>query len=496
MEGYLIRLVAIILSISILFTLLAGCTPDGAENQDNVPPDLPDELLGITEDTVWVGNTIDITGEYAAVGSRFKLGIEAAFAAYNASGGYNGKSIKLKHYDDGGIALQSVSLMEKLIFEDEVFAIVGNFGSYAVDVNLEIIKDEAIPMIYAAADNNALLNENATSAGDKAVFPVRPLNLTEGRMLLLRAFAPAADANGNPLGGFGATKVGVISNSSEASKTLLSGIKAEAENLSAAQKDNIVYREVSDSDYSAAVNAFKAAGCDVVIITVIGADFLTALTAMADAKYYCKALTSCNNASADMFNESNVLAPSYKSIFSTVALYAQAWLDISSTTYVYNEDTPLNAEYRAFIEAYGLPYTGVAGFNEAYWAAAENIYTYALTVNPATALANSYDSYALTGYIAGDLFCQAMEALEKSGKALSRANLVAVMESWEFRVAMADKISFANGMRTGVQSFALTSIYDVFHLDTAVGGGVYHRAESVTVHGFTSIEDYRALIAK
>lgn len=496
MKGYIIRLVAIILSISILFTLLVGCSAEGEENQENLPPDFPDELLGITEDTVWVGNTIAITGEYADMGSSFKLGIEAAFAAYNARGGYNGKSIKLKHYDDGGIAARSLSLMEKLVFEDEVFAIVGNFGTYALDVNLDIIKDAAIPMIYAAADNSALLNENATTPGDRAVFPVRPLNLTEGRMLLLRAFAPLADASGNPLGGLGAAKVGVIYNSSEASKTLLSGINSEAENLGEAQRANIVYSEASDADYSAAVNALKRAGCDVVILAVIGADFLTALTAMAEAEYYCKALTSYNNASTDMFNENNLLAPGYESIFSNVALYAQDWIDIFSTTYVYNGDTPLNAAYKALAEAHGLTYTGTPGFNEAYWAVAEKIYSYALTVNPETALEISRDRYALEGYVAGDLFCQAMEALEKSGKALSGANLVSIMESQEFRVVMADNISFANGMRTGVQSFALTSIYDVFHLDASVGGGVRHRAESVTVHGFTTIDDYRAAIAK
>ena len=64
------------------------------------------------------------------------------------------------------------------------------------------------------------------------------------------------------------------------------------------------------------------------------------------------------------------------------------------------------------------------------------------------------------------------------------------MESKEYQVAMADKISFAGGMRSGVQSFALTMFYDAF----TVNGGAYHSAASVTVHGLTSIEDYRALI--
>ncbi len=494
MKSTVIKILALVMALALCFSF-ASCsllsqnpdTPEGSES-DTPPADEPDELAGITSDTIWVGNTAGTTGALATIGAPFNLGIEAAFAAYNAQGGYNGKNIKLMHYDDGGNATNSISLLDKLIYEDEVFAIVGHFGSYAVDVTLDTLKEEKIPMIYAAAGNNSLLNENATSAGDKAIFPVQPLNQTEGRMLILRAFAPADK------GGLAATKVGVISNSNEASQSLLAGIKAEA---AQSNLTNIVYQEVASADYTGAVNALKAAGCDVVLLTVIGADFMTALTTMADAVYYCKVLTSYNNASTAGFNDpsTTVMLPAYEKIFSTMAIYSQAWLDITSTTYVYNDTS--SALYNVYA-LLGLDNggVGVAGFNEEYWAVANNIYNYAVTVDPNTAFAMSYDAYALAGYIAGDLFCQAMEVLEQSGKALSRANLVEIMESQSFKLAMADSISFANGMRAGVGSFALSMFYDVYSLDASLGGGVYHSAASATVHTLTSIEDYRALLAK
>lgn len=482
MKNTITKLLALLLVFVLSFSVV-GCSLFGGDDKQPEETDLPDELLGITEDTIWVGNTAGTTGALATIGAPFNLGIEAAFAAYNKAGGYNGKKIALKHYDDGGVASNSVSLLDKLIFEDEVFAIVGHFGSYAVDVTLDTLKDEKVPMIYAAAGNGTLLNENATELGDKGIFPVQPLNATEGRMLILRAFAPADK------GGLAANKVGVISNSNEASKALLSGIKAEAtdSNLS-----NIVYQEVASSDYTAAVNALKAAGCDTVILTVIGADFVTALTTMADAQYYSKVLTTYNNASTAVFNDpkTTVMLPAYESIFTTMAIYSQGWLDINSAEYVYNDTN--SALYNVYA-ALGLNNggAGVAGFNEAYWQVANDIYNYAITVNPNQAFAMSYDSYALAGYIAGDLFCQAMEALEKSGKALSRANLVAVMESQEFQIAMADKISFANGMRAGVSSFSLTMFFDANAFDATKP----HSASSVTTHGLTSIEEYRELLA-
>ncbi len=489
MKNTILKLLALLLVCALSFSIVS-CFPDNGGNGGNggETEDLPDELLGITEDTIWVGNSAGTTGALATVGEPFNLGIEAAFAAYNNAGGYNGKKIALKHYDDGGKAENSVTNLEKLIFEDEVFAIVGHFGSYAVDVTLDTLKDEEIPMIYAAAGNNSLLNENATSLGDRGIFPVQPLNGTEGRMLILRAFAPVDK------GGLAASKVGVIANSNEASQALLSGIKLEAKDSGLESKT--VIQEVASADYTGAVNALKAAGCDTVILTVIGDDFVTALSTMADADYGCKVLTSYNNASTAVFNDdTTTLKTAYEKIFSTMAIYSQAWLDITSAEYVYND--PDSALYNVYAML-GLNNggAGVAGFKPEYWDVANDIYNYAVSINSPKAFAMSYDSYALAGYIAGDLFCQAMEALEKSGKALSRKNLVDVMESQEFQIAMADKISFANGMRSGVGSFALTAMYDAYYLAPELGGGVKHSATSATVHTLTSMEEYRKLLAE
>ena len=443
-----------------------------------------EELKGVTEDTILVGNTAGTTGALATIGGPFNIGIEAAFAAYNAEGGFNGKSVKLQHYDDGGVATQSVTLTEQLIHEDEVFAIVGNFASNCVAANLPIIKEANVPMVYAAAGNNELLNEAAEGA-DRGIFPVQPLNFTEGRMLILRAFAPLAN------GGLGGTKVGVLTNTVEASQTILKGIEAEAADLPAAQKDAITYQNVTSTDFSAAINALKNAGCDVVVVGVIGADFTAALTAMANANYYVPVLTSYNNANAGILNDAatTILAEQYTDVLTNIPIYAQAWLDITSTEYLYtNADSALLKGY----EALGLaqPGAGMPGFKEEYWVVAEKIFNYCTEQGMDNAFAMSYDSYALAGYIAGDLFCQGLKELQAQGKELTRANYVDVLESKEYQVAMADTISFANGMRSGVQSFALTMFYDAF----TINGGAYHSASSATVHGLTSIDDYRALI--
>lgn len=479
------RILALVMSLVMVLALFAGCVTPGG-NDGTGGNDEPEVLKGVTEDTIWVGNTAGTTGALATIGGPFNIGIQAAFAAYNAQGGFNGKSVKLKHYDDGGVATQSVTLMEQLIHEDEVFAIVGNFAAVCVAANLSVIKEAGVPMVYAAAGNDELLNENATGA-DRGIFPVQPLNHTEGRMLILRAFAPADK------GGLGGTKVGVLTNTDEASQTMLEGIKAEAATMADAKKNAITYQNVTSTDFSAAINAFKAAGCDVIVIAVTGSNFTAALTAMANANYSAKVLTSYNNANAGVLNDpaTTLLADQYAAVLATIPIYAQAWLDITSTTYFYNK--PDSALYQGYA-ALGLAVegVGVAGFKEEYWAVAENIFAYCTAEGMENAFAMSYDSFALAGYIAGDLFCQGLAELQKQGKELTRANYVDIMESKEYQVAMADAISFANGMRAGVQSFALTQFYDAF----AINGGTYHSAASATVYGLTSIEEYRSLLGQ
>ena len=492
MKNIMLKTLALALAFVLCFSIVScGGGGGGQQNDDGISTEVYEG------DVIYVGNTAATTGAGASIGVPFNIGIQAAFAAYNAKGGVNGKTVALKHYDDMGDSAQAVTLMEKLIHEDEIFAVVGNYGTYAVAANIDILKENRVPMIYAAAGNNVLFNSSATSAGDRCIFPVQPLNQAEGQMLILRAFAPSFDSNENYIGGLGGTKVGVISNSDEASQAMLAGIKSEAEKSGLS---NIIYQNVVSEDYSAAAAALKAEGCDVVIVTVVGTPFISALTALANVNYDKNVLTTYNNANAAVFNDENsVMTEVGLNILSKMTIYAQAWLDINSTEYFYTESN--EGVYKGF-KSLGLEVTdeetgevlGLGGYTEEYWLVAKDIFNYCASLRDKNIppLNMSYNSYALAGYIAGNLFCQALEEMESQGKELTRANLVDILESKKFKVAMADMISYQNGLREGVQSFSLTVFYDS---NTITNDGK-HVASSMTVHTLTSMDDYRALIGK
>ena len=179
-------------------------------------------------------------------------------------------------------------------------------------------------------------------------------------------------------------------------------------------------------------------------------------------------------------------------------IYSQGWINISDVNAVYAPD--LAYKYKgdmvAFYQALGSavaddptteevdPY--MIGFTEDYWKVAEALYAYAISQgkDAAAAFALSYDAYALAGYIAGDLFCQALAELQAKGGNLTRADFVNIMESKEFKIAMADAISFANGMRAGVEAFSLTMFY--------ASNGM--AASASVTNGVSSLEDMRAAL--
>lgn len=433
------QIIALVVALVLIVGVVAACTPD-------------ENLKGVTEDTIWVGNTAGSTGALAAIGGPFEIGIEAAFYKYNQEGGFNGKQqVKLKHYDDGGNAEQSKTLTEQLLYDDEVFAIVGNFAANCVAANLQSIKDADALMVYAAAGNDELFNANAKGS-DRKIMPVQPLNNTEGRSMILRAVAPVAN------GGFAAKKVGVIANNGDTSQAMLAGINAEKSNLPSGV--TITVQTVADGNYATALAALRTSNVDVVLVTVVSNDFLAVVKAMSDSEYYPTIITTFNNANASLFYtaaDNTQVNPEYTNALTNAQIYAQAWIDITSATYVYNKEGDLLNSYKNMIPGVTetLYANGVSGFNEEYWSVAETIYNYCKSVNNDQAFAMSYNSYALAGYIAGDLFCQGLKRLEESGKELTRNNYTDVMEQAKLEVALGVSLDYANGKRAGVEAFAL-----------------------------------------
>ena len=432
------KTLALILALALCLSLAAcsGLTneptsdPSAAPSGDDAPAaentDAPEassdeytpfvEVQGVDDTTIYVGNTAATTGSYATVGVPFNAGLEAAFKAYNDNGGFQGKSIELIHYDDGFDAAQGLIYTKTLVETDHVFAIVGHFGTNTVAATLDYLKEMGVPMVYAATGIEDLYQEGA-AGNDKVIYPVQPIYNSEGRVLLARAIAPADDGIG-----LGATKIGVVATTDDAGTGLVYGVKKQAETLDV----EIIYQDVdaAATDYSAAVNVLKNNGCDVVIACMNQVPLATLMASMRDADYNADVITSYVNASAETlgaFVENG-------SVTADRRVYSTAWLDTST-------EEGMN-DYLTFYGAMNAWELENGGSGDDY----------------------ALNSYAMAGYIAGNIFVQALTALDESGLELNWANFNDIMESTEFHLPMGGTINFANGDRLAVTSLALNTI--------------------------------------
>lgn len=384
------------------------------------------ETQGITDTEILIGNTAATTGAFATVGEPFNVGLNVALKMYNDMGGFGGKKVRLVHYDDEFDGAKGLQYTKTLVEQDKVFSLVGHFGTNTVAATVDYIKEQGVPMVYAATGINDLYQEGAEGY-NKSVMPVQPIFKTEGRVLLARAMA---STEGNY--GLGGKKIGVIYTSDDAGKGMLEGIQRQAEETTA----TITYVETQaaqGTNHTSAVNKLKLQQCDVVIIAANQVPFGEILNAMRDVSFNTKVITSYLSANAVTLGA----LEDAKSITPDRPVYTNAWLDIA---------TEKGMEDYLTFAAYTYYYYGITDTTDPEQ-----------QVKPefATATAMALNSYAMAGYCAGDIFLQGLKRVAADGKDLTWKNYIDAMEADDINLPMGGTLSFADGDRLGISSLAL-----------------------------------------
>lgn len=119
----LVRASAIVGSIGLLATTAAcGLGGDAANAAKNGTAD---------SDTVNIGVIYPQTGQYAEYGRLFKQGFDLAVEKVNADGGVKGKKLGLKYFDTQSDAKQDAAVAPKLVADQSIIAVVGDYASPA-----------------------------------------------------------------------------------------------------------------------------------------------------------------------------------------------------------------------------------------------------------------------------------------------------------------------------------------------------------------------------
>jgi branched-chain amino acid transport system substrate-binding protein len=400
------KLLSIVAGVTTALLTLGACapTPAGTGPATDSGPAAPSGFVqGVTDDTIYIANSVAVSGPLAPVGAPFQAGMNAYIEKVNSEGGVHGRRIVYLHTDDGFDPAQGVAALEGFIHDDEVFAIVGQFGTPVIGATFPTLVETGIPVVYFAGGIGIVYNENATDGNGRNTFPIQPVFPMEGRIF-------AAWAAGQ----FNANTVGLIHTNDDAGADFLFGVTQEINEINTARAAagqapiELVTAQVAPGaeDVTAQVATVLAAHPDVIIAGSIQGTIAQILRTLAEQGNTVPVLTSYVNADVTITNLV------WDDINNQYPVYASSWVDMTR---------PEMEDFRHWVAQVS---------NEDL----------------------SNNSFAMTGWIAMSMF---VEGLERAGRDLTWASFINAMESAPVQNPFGPAIDFANGSRVGTNDLAL-----------------------------------------
>jgi branched-chain amino acid transport system substrate-binding protein len=143
--------------------LLAGCGGGGAGSSGGGGG----TTTGVTDKEIKLGLTSGNTGPYPDAGRQYTGWLQRTLEAKNKAGGVNGRKFKLVVLDDGGDTERAVANVQRLIREEQVFAMCA-LGSGTTAAFMDMLVGQKVPLLFPGASFDALFKPNP---GVYALFP-------------------------------------------------------------------------------------------------------------------------------------------------------------------------------------------------------------------------------------------------------------------------------------------------------------------------------------
>lgn len=418
-----------ILSMALVLAMLLSLAAFSAMAETGVDTNAREENGVKFKGTVKIGSVMCETGAVASVGvpySQFyKLYVKYVNEVLGGvAKGADGVGYYLDHtsYDDGTDGAQGLIYMQKLVEDDQVFSLVGNLGTWNIASSQEYIVEEGIPSVYWGT-GSALQYKLPAEGNERFTFPVQPIYITEGRIMLMRAVNMAS------IEGSGVSevkKVGLIFSADDSGTQIESGVRLQYDLIPEANRPEVVYVKVNTQvadEMTAQVAQLE--GCDVVIIGGLQAYFNPIYTAMQSnpATRGVPTIVSYvnvapSNIPADVANQAD-----------TGDIYGGAWVVIDSAAQTDRQKADL-AEFVNVLN-WGL---------EKGYITQEDYNAY------------SVSAYSMSSYIAVRVFMAGMERL--ADKEITRDAFLEAMESARIDVPISGGVDYSNGQRIGLDGMA------------------------------------------
>ena len=209
---------------------------------------------GVTDREIVIGATTPLSGPFSSV-SSVTIGASAYFKYVSANGGVNGRKITFKYLDDQYDPSKTVQLTRQLVEQDKVFAIFNTIGTEHNLAIRDYLNAGKVPQVFAASGSTTL-------GRDAAQYPSAI------------GFQPSYQAEGWVYGKYLArtragAKVAVLFQDDDYGKDLLGGLKRGLQR----SKVKVVAAEpysATSADVQSQVAKLKASGADTFAIFAVG----------------------------------------------------------------------------------------------------------------------------------------------------------------------------------------------------------------------------------
>ena len=102
---------------------------------------------GVTDDRILFGQSAAFSGPAQELGTNMRYGIRAAFAEVNERGGVHGRLLELASLDDAYEPEAAIVNSQALIYDQEVFALIGAVGTPTSRSATPVAKEAGVPYI-------------------------------------------------------------------------------------------------------------------------------------------------------------------------------------------------------------------------------------------------------------------------------------------------------------------------------------------------------------
>jgi len=379
------------LALAACVTLLAAtvaCSGDDSGSQKESVP-------GVTDTEIVVGTHMPLTGPASAGYSKIAPASKAYFDYVNANGGVHGRKITYKIMDDGYNPANTQQVVRQLVLQDKVFAILNGLGTPTHTGVLDFLKTNRVPDLFVASGSRSW------DQPDKypGTFAFNPDYTVEGKILANYVKTTYAGK-----------KVCFLGQNDDFGRDSLAGVEKILGADGLAAKQTYV---VTNTNVAPQIGAFKAAGCEVVMLSTVPG--FTALSIGTAARLSFKPQFVVSNVGGDLKTLNRLLGDA-KGL--TEGVVGANYLPMDAQA-----DNPWIQLYQKI--------------NKDYNGGAE------------------FDGNIIYGMSVAYLFVQALQA---AGKNLTRDGLIAAVEKGGFKGPGLAPLRFAKGDHSGYGGLRMVKI--------------------------------------